>query len=103
MRVARLVLSFLLIIASSPRLNSQQATSMVQRDPQAVTVLTQSIAAMGGSVPTDSVASGTVTLVAGSLTETGTIGILTRGVDQSSEQIQTPSVTHKIIYSRGQA
>jgi len=108
MRVTRLLffvsISFLLSISLAAQLAAtQQSTPSVQRDPQAVTVLTQSIAAMGGSVPTDSVATGTVTLVAGSLTETGTIGILTRGVDQSSEQIQTPSVTHKIIYSRGQA
>ncbi|MGB4783473.1 MAG: hypothetical protein WAQ77_02065 [Candidatus Acidiferrum sp.] len=45
----RFVLSFLLILASSPRLNSQQATStQPQRDPQALAVLQQAITVMGG-------------------------------------------------------
>jgi hypothetical protein len=47
MRVARLILLFILI-ASSSRLNSQQSTAAPQRDPQALTLLAQSTAAMGG-------------------------------------------------------
>jgi hypothetical protein len=64
MRVARLVLSFLLILSSSPRLNSQQTTSAPQRDPQALAALGQVAAAIGwttGTVPPTIVASGTLT------------------------------------------
>jgi len=48
MRVARLILSFVLMLTSSRRLNSQQSTSSPQRDPQALAVLQQAVAAMGG-------------------------------------------------------
>ncbi len=68
----------------------------------ALSVLQSSIAAMGGSLPADSVASGAVTTTAGSLTENGTIVIFTRGSDQTSEQLQTPSGT-TTVYSHGNA
>jgi hypothetical protein len=102
MRVARLFLSFALVFSSSPRLSSQQTAPRVQRDPQALVVLQMATAATGGSVPTDSTASGTVTTDAGSLTESGTIVILTRGTNQTSEQIQTPHGL-TLVYSNGQA
>jgi hypothetical protein len=61
-----------------------------------------SVAAMGKAVPSDSTALATVTTVAGSLTESGTATILTRGTGQTSEQIETPhGVT--VVYSNGQA
>lgn len=47
MRVTRLVLSFLLILASSPRLNSQQSAAPLQRDAQAVGVIQNALAATG--------------------------------------------------------
>jgi hypothetical protein len=49
MRVARLVPTFLLILAFSPQLNSQQTTATLQRDAQAVALLQQSLTAMGGA------------------------------------------------------
>ena len=67
------------------------AQQTVTKDPTAISVLQQAVAAMGGSVPSDSTASGTVTTTAGALTESGPMVILTRGLDQSSEQVQTPS------------
>jgi hypothetical protein len=79
------------------------ASPPVTRDPQAVAVLQRAIAAMGRTVPSDSTATGTVTTVAGSLTETGTVIILTRGTDQTAEQIQTSSSSLSITYSKGQA
>ncbi len=94
-RPAAFVLSSLLV---SVCLAAQQVP---QRDPQAVAILQQSLAAMGGSVPTDSVATGTIVVVAGSTTETGTIRILSRGADQSSEQIHTTTGNRAVIYSRG--
>jgi hypothetical protein len=48
MRVARFVLFFLLILASSLRLKSQQPVVTPRSDPQAVSVLQQAMVAMGG-------------------------------------------------------
>jgi hypothetical protein len=73
-----------------------------QRDPQALAVLQVATAAMGRSMPADSTASGTVTTVAGSLTESGSATILTRGTNQTSEQIQTLH-GFTAVYSNGQA
>jgi len=73
------------------------------RDPQAVTLLQGSVRAMGGTVPADSAATGNVTIVAGSLTSSGTIQILTRGTNQTSEQITLPQSTVTVIYSGGLA
>jgi hypothetical protein len=103
MRVARLVLSSLLIFVSSATLSSQQSTSAPQRDPQATALLQASVRAMGGSVPSDSVATGSVDVVAGSLTTSGTVRILTRGTDQTLEQLSLPQSTVATIYSRGAA
>ncbi len=56
MRVARFVLSLLLVFASSSRLNSQESTATAaQRDPQAVTILNQVLAASGGSTAVASI------------------------------------------------
>ncbi len=61
MRVARLGLSFLLILSSSPHLNSQQTATPLQRDPQALALVQQALAATGGAqalLLQDSVATG---------------------------------------------
>ncbi len=58
---------------------------------------------MGGVALADSVAAGTIELVAGSKTEAGTIRILTRGMDQTAEEIVTPEGTRQVVYSREQA
>src|SRR2546427_10131515 len=102
MRVARLVLSFLLILSSSPRLSSQQSAATLRRDPQALAMLRSSIAAMG-KVPSDSTATGSVTVVAGSLTTQGTVQIETLGSAETSIQFQIPSGSWSVIYSNGQA
>lgn len=70
------------------------------RDMRAVAILQQSVAAMGGAAPADSVASGRITIVAGSKTDAGTIRILSRGLNQSAEEIQTPEGTRALAYSR---
>lgn len=81
-----------------------QSSSPPVRDPQAVSIIQQSISAMGQGVPSDSTATGTVTLTAGSLVDSGTITILTRGTSQTSEQMQTQSGGYQAInYSNGQA
>ncbi len=73
------------------------------RDSQVVAILAQSVTAMGGVVPSDSLATGTIDIVAGSKTEKGTIRLLTRGLDQTAEQIVTPEATRAVIYSHDQA
>ncbi len=103
MRVARLFLAFVLIIASSPRLNSQQSAPVAQRDQQAIALLQRSVRAMGGTVPSDSVALGNVVIVAGSLTTSASVRILTPGTNQTSIQVQTTNVNWSVIYSNGQA
>jgi hypothetical protein len=100
MRVFPLAASLFLFFSQS---SSQQTAPIVQRDPQAVALLQASVRAMGGTVPSDSVATGNVTIVAGSLTTNGTIQILTRGTNQSSEQTTLPSSTYTVIYSQGLA
>lgn len=56
---------------------------------------------MGGTVPQDSRASGTVLIIAGSDKEEGSFTILTRGTSQTAEQITTMSGTRKFVYSDG--
>jgi hypothetical protein len=100
MRFAQLPASFLFFLF---HLFFPQSASVVQRDPQATALLQSSLRAMGGSVPSDSVANGTVVIVAGSLTTSGTIRILTRGTDQTSEQLSLPQSAETTVYSRGAA
>src|ERR1700687_4223002 len=96
MRVAPFIATFLLF---SSHAFLQQPPPPVTRDAQAVTLLQTSVGAMGGNVPSDSVATGSIKIVAGSQTSTGTIRILTRGTDQSSEQITLPEATRTVTYS----
>jgi hypothetical protein len=97
MILTRLALAFcLLLIPFSAR--SQQA---VIQNSQAVALLQSTLAAMGGSVPGDSVATGTVSVTLGSLSETGTVRISTRGIDESMEQFTTPSRQRTVIFSKG--
>jgi hypothetical protein len=103
MRVARLLLSVLIVFSSSPRLNSQQSTTSVQRDPQAIALLQQSVAAMASTTPADSSATGTITIVEGSTTQNGSIQILTLGTGQTSETLTLPSGQRAIVYSNGDA
>lgn len=74
--------------------------AVVVRDAQAVTILSNAVTAMGGAVPTDAQVLGNVVIVAGSETSHGTITILTRGTDQTSEQVATDADTWSLIYSK---
>jgi len=58
---------------------------------------------MGAAVPPDSVATGSITVVAGSKTDTGTIRTLTRGLDQTDEEIDFSTEHRAVIYSRAYA
>ena len=102
----RVSLVFFLSLAVSSTIapqTTQPAPTTPTRDTQSVAIFGQAVKAMGGSVPSDSTATGAITRVAGSLTENGTITILTRGTSQTSEQIAMPSGQTVVIYSNGQA
>jgi len=82
MRVTRLVFSLLLVLSSSPRLNSQQPVATPQRDPQAVAVLTQMLTATGwgtSSHPTDATAIGTVTRATGDTPQSSAVTMKIKG------------------------
>jgi hypothetical protein len=87
---------------SPTSVNAPPAPVLV-RDPQAITVLQNSIGVMGGTPPTDSTASGTVVVASGSDTENGTVRIQTRGSNQSTEEIEIGGQINSVIYSRGAA
>jgi outer membrane lipoprotein-sorting protein len=94
MRVARVVLSFLLILSSSLLLNSQQSVATPQRDPQAVAVLTQMLTASGwgkASLPTDGIASGTVTRVSGDTQQSVAVTMKIRGPRIYRVEVRDPS------------
>jgi outer membrane lipoprotein-sorting protein len=90
------------LFAISALVGLAAAQSVPSNSPQALTVLRQAVTAMGGSAPGDSTASGTITITAGSLTENGTIVVLTRGGDQTFEQILTAEAG-TVVYSQGSA
>jgi hypothetical protein len=104
MILKRLALSAWLLLAVHCASAYQAAapSSPPASSAQAVAILQNSLAAFGIGIPADSTATGTVTTVAGSLTENGNILILTRGMNQTLEQLQTPSGS-TIVYSAGQA
>ena len=74
-----------------------------QRDPQAILLLTQAVSAMGGNAPDSSVATGTIDLVEGSLQESGTVRIVTRGLNEAREGIQTNRGLRERVYASGLA
>jgi hypothetical protein len=100
MRVSCLAPAASFLLLAPLFVSAQQAP---QRDPQAFAVLQRAVTAMGGLVPSDSVATGNVVLVEGSKTENGTIRFLTRGLDQSAEYMQVPTGLRSVVYSRGRA
>ena len=73
--------------STSPPAGSRQVFQLpftppsIVRDQQALTVLQNAISAMGNAVPGDSVATGSVTIVAGTKTDDGTVRITTRGTE----------------------
>ncbi len=95
MRSTSLLLSAL-VVFSAPNLQAQQVP---QRDSQALVLLQRAVTAMAPVAPTDSAASGTITIVAGGETQTGTVRILTRGTDQFAELMQTDKGSRSWVVS----
>ena len=84
MRRALILSVPLAVLALSPCSAAQQPPP-VQRDPQAVAILAQSMAAMGSmSLPRDSVARGTITLADG---RSGTIMLKSKGADRLRHEV----------------
>ncbi len=105
-RYASLFVFLFLAVPSWGKQAPQQAFAPQPiRDPQAVAALQQAVAAMGAAIPSDSVATGTVTIVAGTETDQGTIRILTRGTNQTleEEEIDTPQAVRTQVFSQGEA
>jgi hypothetical protein len=103
MRVAWVAFFGSLLFLSSADVNSQQISTTVQRDPQAIAIVQQSLTAITINIPADSSATGTVTVVEGSTTLAGTIQILTRGAGQTAETVTLPNSQRQVIYSSGDA
>ena len=104
MRLARLVLSFVLILSSSSRLNSQQSVATPQRDPQAVAVLTQMLGATGwGRLPSDGVASGIVTRFRADSQDAVTLTVKVRNGGQIRFELEDPASPSTTVVNSGQA
>jgi hypothetical protein len=97
--VLRKFLPLILLTVFLPVAHSQTS----QRDPAALALLTSAQTQMGAGTILDSLASGSITTTAGSLTEDGTVRLLTRGVDQTAERFVMPDATLALIFSRGLA
>jgi hypothetical protein len=106
MRSSRFALPSVLVLAvvsATARTSPSRSAQTPQQNPQAVSLLQAAVQAMATTLPSDSTASGTIAIVAGSQTSTGTILILTLGTNQSSEQITLPQSTYALTYSQGLA
>ncbi len=84
-------------------LAQQAATPDLQNSAQAIQALQRSAQVLGGSPPTDTSATGTIVVVAGGDTETGTAKILTKGLNESLEEISLPNGVSRVVYSNGMA
>jgi outer membrane lipoprotein-sorting protein len=106
MRSVRFVFFFVFVLAVVSATAQQTASPPVQapqRDTQAIAILQQAVAAMASTVPSDSSATGTVTIVEGSTTQNGSIKILTLGTGQTTETLTLPEGQRAVIYSNGNA
>jgi hypothetical protein len=103
-KVLAFAASLFLISNSSAGFPQTQAntTSSPQRDPMALALLQKSVSVMGVP-PSDSTAAGSITTVAGSLTQQGTVTILTKGSSKTSIQFQMPNNPWTVVFADGQA
>lgn len=85
----RLGFLFLALIFCASALIAQEVPP---RDARAVALLTQSVAAMGGTPPADSVATGRITIEAGSATRVGRVKMLTKGLSETAEFVDAPDL-----------
>lgn len=88
---------------SSTSVPSVQSTWTFRRDTVATALLQKSVAAMAATAPSDSAATGSLTIVEGSTNETGTITIQTHGMAETAETIDLPDGHRAVIYNNGDA
>jgi|SRR5579859_168683 len=101
MRAARLVLSFVLILSSSPQLSSQQSPTTVTRDPQALSILTQCSSAMGASsTAPDIYAVGTIT-PSNPQNPSASVVLKSIGTDRVRSEINLPSGQQIYVLNNG--
>lgn len=100
MRLCNPILLCSVALVISAPVTAQQAAP---RDPVAISLLQKAVAAMAFTLPADSAASGSVSWTEGSDKEDGTVRVLTRGTDQTAEEIVTSNGGRDVGYSRGQA
>lgn len=103
MRVGRFAVFSVSVLFLPNLLSAGQSSSTVQRDPTAIAILQKSVASMAANAPSDSSATGTVTITEGSTTENGTISIQTLGTNDTAETINLPDGERAVIYSYGDA
>jgi hypothetical protein len=105
MRIVRLGPIFAVSILFGTVIQAQQAPAPVipTRDPTAIALLQESVAAMATSAPLDSSATGNITVVEGSTSENGSISIQTRGTGETAEIINLSEEQRSVIYSYGDA
>ncbi|MGB8521603.1 MAG: hypothetical protein WCD43_01435 [Candidatus Acidiferrales bacterium] len=82
---------------------AQQPSTTPSQDPQAISILQQSVSTMATTTPSDSIATGNVQIQAGGAQSTGTVRILTKGTAESLWQLTLPNSAKTIIFSNGQA
>lgn len=106
MRTVRLGPLFVVsLLFSGTAVQAQQSPAPVTptRDPTAIVLLQKSVAAMAPSAPSDSSATGNITIVEGSTTESGSLSIRTLGTGDTAETINLPDGQRAVIYSNGDA
>lgn len=106
MRVARCVFVIFCVLVDSPNLNSQQTTTAIQRDAQAISLLQQCLAAMGGAqalLLQDSVAIGQAqTFLPDGSTVTLPIVKKSKGTKMVRTELQRPEGTRIRIVNGGE-
>lgn len=106
MRIMRLGPLFAVgLLSFGTAIQAQQSPAPVvpTRNPTAIALLQKSAAAMATSAPSDSSATGNITIVEGSTNESGSITIQTRGTGETAEIINLPEEQKSVIYSYGDA
>lgn len=77
------------------------ASAQVHRDRTALSAIAGSIARFGGLPPVDSVAVAKVTVTSGTSTQVGTMRIVTRGMDETREEIKLKGTSESLVFSKG--
>ncbi|HVB58722.1 MAG TPA: hypothetical protein VNE63_20140 [Candidatus Acidoferrales bacterium] len=105
MRIMRLGPLFAVSLLFGTAIQAQQSPAPLAptRDPTAITLLQKSVAAMATSAPSDSSATGNISIVEGSTNESGSISIQTLGTGDTAETIDLPDGQRAVIYSYGDA